>query len=327
VNRKELLALSESIAEGIQPDDETYRSLASLPESHLFTLLAGADLIRERFFGKTIHLCTICNGKSGVCSEDCAFCAQSITAETNAPVYPLLEAKQLSEGGLRAAQTPIDRYSIVTSGRKASRSEVSEIAEALAVIEGKDIALCASLGILDEPDFNILKRAGVSRYHHNLETAESHFSSICTTHSYQQRVDTIIAARKAGLSVCAGGIFGMGETDAQVIELACALKNLDVEAVPINFLVPIKGTRLEQSKPITPLRCLKIIAMVRFVLPKKDILICGGRESALKDLHPLVFHAGANGIMTNDYLTTSGRSLNEDLKMLKQMGFITRKSF
>ncbi len=325
MERKDLLQLAENIAGGIQLDASACRSLAALPQSHWFTLLAGAELIRESFFGNKIQLCTICNAKSGQCSEDCAFCTQSAAAKTSPPVYPLLQAEKLKQGACQAARGPISRYSIVTSGKRASRQEVTAIAGALDGIKEEGVDLCVSLGILDEQDFKILRDAGVSRYHHNLETAESHFDQICSTHTYRERVNTIMAARNAGLSVCAGGIFGVGETDAQVIELALALKDLNVDAVPVNFFIPAPGTRLGRFDPPAPLRCLKIIAMLRFVLPETDILICGGRENALKDLHPLIFQAGASGVMTNDYLTTAGRPLEEDLRLMERLGFITRK--
>ena len=187
------------------------------------------------------------------------------------------------------------------------------------------IRTCASLGILDKEDLKILKEAGMTRYHHNLETARSHFGNICTTHSYESRVDTIRAAREVGLSICSGGIFGIGETDEQVLELALTLKDLDVDAVPINFLIPIPGTPLASIEGITPLRCLKIIALFRYVLPQKDIYVCGGREANLKSLHPFIFYAGASGIMTGNYLTTKGRRLEDDLDLLKQLSFLPRE--
>ncbi len=326
MDRKNLIELAECIAEGQDPGSEAYRDLATLPESRFFTLLAGADLIRDRYFGKHVHLCAICNGKSGRCSEDCAFCSQSKVAGTDAPVYPLLEAEKMREGGTRVAAAPVDRYAVVTSGRRIPRAEVYAVAEALEGLKGERIGLCTSLGILGEEDFRILKAAGVTRYHHNLETAESHFEHICTTHTYRERVATVEAARSAGFSICSGGIFGVGETDEQVIELGLALKELQVDAVPVNFLVPIPGTRLGESEPISPLRCLKIIAVLRFILPGADILVCGGRESAMRDMHPLVFYAGASGVMTDDYLTTAGRSLQDDLEMLERLGFKPRKA-
>ena len=182
-----------------------------------------------------------------------------------------------------------------------------------------------SLGILDERDMETLKEAGVTRYHHNLETSKSYFRQMCTTHTYEERVDTIIAAKKAGLSVCAGAIFGIGETEEQILEAALALRDLDVDSVPINFLVPFEGTKTAESKDLTPLKCLKIISLFRYVLPDKEIIICGGREKNLQELHPLVFYAGANGIMTGDYLTTTGRSLKSDLEMLEKLCLRPRK--
>jgi biotin synthase len=187
------------------------------------------------------------------------------------------------------------------------------------------VGYCASLGILDQEDFKILREAGVSRYHHNLETSESLFSRLCTTHAYEDRVKTIRGAKEAGFTVCAGGIFGVGETNEQVLELALALRELQVDAVPINFLLPIKGTQLERAENLTPEHCLRIISLFRYVMPQKEIIICGGRETNLGRSHPLVFSAGASGIMTGDYLTTKGRSMGDDLRMLEALGLRVRE--
>jgi biotin synthase len=167
--------------------------------------------------------------------------------------------------------------------------------------------------------------AGITRYHHNLETCKSYFPQVCTTHTYDERVKTLIAAKKAGLSICAGGIFGIGETDDHIFELALALRELDIDSVPINFLVPVKGTPFSHLNNLTPLRCLKIIAFFRYFLPSKEIIICGGRENNLGELHTMVFFAGASGIMTGNYLTTKGRTLQKDLRMIDQLGFSTRE--
>ncbi len=325
MNAKAMFELAEAIIEGIVPGHDQLLELARLPEENTMALLAGADLIRRHNFGNSIHLCCICNGKSGRCSEDCRFCAQSAHARTDAPIYGLMNKNELQQGGLRAAQTPINRYSIVTSGRRLPKHEVAAVAEALAGLGKEHIATCASLGILDQTDMELLKAAGVTRYHHNLETSQSFFQQICSTHTYEERIATLKAAQRAGLSICSGGIFGLGENDAQVLELALALRDLDVDAVPLNFLVPIAGTPLVNCQNLTPLRCLKIIALFRYVLPAKDILICGGRATNLMDLHPLIFFAGASGIMTDNYLTTTGISLADDLAMLKRLGFVPRK--
>jgi biotin synthase len=316
-----IMRVAEDIVAGKHPDMETLKALARFPEGDVFQLISGADLIREHHFGKAVHLCTICNAKSGRCREDCRFCAQSAHYPTDSPAYELLEHQQLVAGGKAAAQSPIHRYSIVTTGKGLGSAEVAKIASALGEVREGGMETCASLGILGPNEFHILKRAGVTRYHHNLETAKSHFPNVCTTHRYEDRIETVRAAKAAGLEVCSGGIFGIGESDEQALELALTLSDLAVDAVPLNFLVPIPGTPFQVGANLTPLRCLKIIALFRFVLPDTPILICGGREANLKALHPLVFYAGASGIMTGNYLTTSGRSLESDLAMLEMVGF------
>ncbi|MBM3131856.1 MAG: biotin synthase BioB [Chloroflexi bacterium] len=325
MDRTALMIFAESIVAGGIPTADQYRALAEISDQDVFMLFPGADLIREHWFGREIHLCNICNGKSGRCSEDCTFCAQSSHYTTGAEVYPLMDKERLKKGGIHASGTPINRYSIVTTGKRLPRKEVAAVAEALAELDTAQIGTCASLGILDSEDFRVLKSAGVTRYHHNLETARSHFDRICTTHTYEARIETIRAAKASGLSVCSGGIFGIGETDAQVLEFALTLKALEVDAVPLNFLLPVKGTPMADRRELTPLRCLKIISLFRYVLPEKDIYICGGREKNFRDLHPLIFYAGASGIMTGDYLTTSGRTLQADLELLDELGFAPRR--
>ncbi len=319
------LRLAEKILSGDSPTDADYRQLISLPDEDVFSLLPGADRLRSAFYQKGVHLCAICNGKSGGCTEDCAFCAQSRSSRAVISAYPLMSKAELTLGGEAAASTPIHRYSIVTSGKRLSRKEILRVAEAVADLIPLPIQCCASLGILEKDDLEVLKEAGLSRYHHNLETARGHFSHVCSTHSYDARIATLKAAKAVGLSVCSGGIFGIGETDEQVLELALTLKAIDVDAVPLNFLIPVRGTPLARHGGISPLRCLKVIAIFRYVLPEKDIYVCGGREFNLQSLHPLIFHAGASGIMTGNYLTTRGRSLNDDLDMLRQLSFHPRE--
>ncbi len=323
MNSKKFLMLAEDILSGITPGAEEYGMLSNLAPHDVFACLPGADMIRDYYFGRGVQLCTIVNGKSGRCTEDCNFCSQSAFSRTEAPAYSLMEKEDLQKVGRNAYETPISRYSIVTSGKRLPRKEVIAVAEALAELDQTRISTCASLGILDRQDFEVLKKAGVTRYHHNLETAESNFERMCTTHTYRERVDAILAAKEAGLSLCVGGVFGIGETDEQVLELALALRNLDVDAIPVNFLVPVKGTPAESYSKLTPLRCLKTISLFRYVLPDKDIIICGGREANLKELHSLIFYAGASGIMTQDYLTTTGRTLKDDLDMIDQLAFST----
>jgi biotin synthase len=227
--------------------------------------------------------------------------------------------------GVRHVETTsIHRFSIVTSGGRLPSDEIRELAGTLSEHSSPRPKLCVSLGLLEEKDFALLKRADVSRYHHNLETARSHFSSICSTHTYEERITVIRRAKAQGLSICCGGIFGIGESDDQILEFACELRNLEADAIPINFLTPIKGTPLEKAAFLNPLKCLKIIALFRFVLPDREIIICGGRENNLRELHPLIFFAGASGIMTGHYLTTEGRQLGNDLELLADLNFYPR---
>ena len=323
--KKELNVLTENILAGKPLDAEAYRIIVDTPTHEVPMLMKGTDRIRKAYFGSEIHLCTICNGKSGRCSEDCAFCSQSVSSKTKADIYPLMDKAKLMAGGEHASETPINRYSVVTSGRALPSHEVAVVAQALGALDPHRIKTCASLGILGPEDLQVLKKAGVTRYHHNLETAKSHFQNMCGTHTYEDRVKCVLNAKKAGLSVCSGGIFGIGETDEQVLELALALKDLNVDAVPINFLVPIEGTPMAHYPKVSPSRCLKIISIFRYVLPEKNILVCGGREASLGDRHSLIFEAGANGIMTGNYLTTEGRTLQKDLEMLDRLGFTVRE--
>ncbi len=325
--KKELIVLTENILAGKLPGPGAYGIIVDMPPHEVPMLMKGADRIRKAHFGSEIHLCTICNGKSGKCSEDCGFCSQSAFSKTHVDVYPLLNKKMLMAGGEYASETPVNRYSVVTSGRGLPPHEVAAVAQALGALDPSRIKTCASLGILGAEDFQVLRKAGVTRYHHNLETAKSHFSNMCGTHTYEERVKCVLNAKKAGLSVCSGGIFGIGETDEQVLELALALKDLDVDAVPINFLVPMEGTPMAHYPKVSPLRCLKIISLFRYVLPDKNILVCGGREAGLGDRHSLIFEAGANGIMTGNYLTTEGRTLQKDLEMLERLGLQVKEKY
>jgi len=315
---------AQNIMDGQTPDTPTYQRLADTKDHDIFHMIAGADLIRQKYFKRDVHLCAICNGKSGKCTEDCKFCSQSKYYKADIDIYPMKDKDQICNEGQQLMETPVNRYSVVTSGKRLPKNEVQHVADAFLQLSSNKLSYCASLGVLDIEDLKLLKNAGVSRYHHNLETCRSHFDNICTTHSYDDRVNTIKDAKKAGMSVCSGGIFGVGETMDQVLELALDLKELDVDAVPINFLSTIKGTPLEEKNDLTPLKCLKIIALTRYVLPKKDIFICGGRLANLKTLHPLVFHAGASGMMTGNYLTTEGNQLQDDLDMIQQLGFEPR---
>ncbi|MFH2000418.1 MAG: biotin synthase BioB [Planctomycetota bacterium] len=288
-----------------------------------YALMARAGSCRERIKGRKIHFCGIINAKSGRCSENCAFCSQSSHYKTGAPVFPLVSAEAMLERAREVGAMGARAFSIVTSGTTLRADQ--EIAEVCNVIrrlreEGR-IMRCASLGTMTEEVLARLKEAGLTHYHHNLETARSFFPQICTTHEYDDDLRTIKAAKGLGISVCCGGIFGMGETAGQRVELAETLRELDVDSIPLNFLNPIPGTPLEGGRRITPQECLKAIAVYRLMMPQKDIYICGGREVGLRDLHSWIFMAGANGIMVGNYLTTAGRDIDSDRRMIEDQGF------
>ncbi|MCX5716511.1 MAG: biotin synthase BioB [Candidatus Omnitrophica bacterium] len=282
-----------------------------------------ADKTRKRFKKNDIELCSIVNAKSGNCSEDCRFCAQSARYRAKIDRYPLLPAKDIVKAAKSAAANKATCFGIVTSGRSInSPEEVRNIAAAVQKIK-KEIPLLkcsASLGSIPRIFMRELKQAGLDRFHHNPETSENFFRRMCTTHPYKERIKTIADAKKEGLGICAGGIFGLGEKRKDRLALAIALRDLGVESVPLNFLHPIQGTPLEDAKPLPPQEILRTIAMFRLVLPKADIKVCAGRIVNLRDLQSMIFFAGASGMMIGNYLTQQGRSPALDLQMIKDLG-------
>jgi biotin synthase len=289
--------------------------------NHPWMLMAAAAEIREHFKGKEIILCGITNAKSGRCSEDCKFCAQSAHYQTNAPSFPLKTAKQIIAETGEAAGNGAEYFGIVTSGKRLNtKKEWSEIYKAIKGVHEAGLLPCASLGIIDFKKAMELKSAGLFRYHHNLETARSFFKNICTTHDYEEDVETIHAVKSAGLSVCAGALIGIGENISHRIELAETLRKLNVDSVPLNILNPIKGTPLGRMKALPPMEILMTIAIFRFMLPDKDIKLCGGKEKNLRQLLPLGIASGANSLMTGNYLTTTGRDSSLDHEMILDLG-------
>ncbi len=293
-----------------------------------YCVLAAAAEIREHFKGKEINLCGITNAKSGRCSEDCKFCAQSSHYLTDIPSYPLKEYRQILAEAGQAKQDGAEFFGIVTSGKSVkAKKEWTEIFKAIEGMLKIGISPCASLGIIDADKARELKAAGLYRYHHNLETARSYFKNICTTHDYEENVETIRVAKVAGLSVCAGALIGMGEGVTHRIELAATLRKLDVDSIPINILNPIKGTPLDHLHPLPPMEILMTIAVFRFMLPDKDIRLCGGKEKNLRQLLPLGIIAGANALMTGNYLTTTGRDSKLDHEMIIDLGLAPTREF
>ena len=283
-------------------------------------LIMCANKIRDKYKKNNIFTCSIINAKSGCCSEDCAFCAQSAHHKTGIETYSLLDKEKILNNSILMEEAGATKYSMVTSGHSLSGGEIDYIGHAAEEINKKtDLSVCASLGQLTEPMAIKLKEKGITTYHHNLETARSYFDQICTTHEYDEDIRTVKIAKSAGLKICSGGILGLGETWEQRVELAFFLKELEVDSIPINFLNPIQGTKMENRSLLPPVEALKCIALFRVINPDKDITICGGREKTLGDFQSLIFMAGANGVMIGNYLTTKGRSTEMDMDMIKQM--------
>jgi len=299
---------------------EKYLELPLLELAHL------ADQVRSRNQESCFDLCTISNAKSGGCSENCAFCAQSDHHQTEIKSYPLKSKDELLKEAVRAQAHGAARFGIVTSGNRMTSQEVEKLVSALRLINKEvEIELCASLGELSETELKSLKDAGLVRYHHNLETSRKFFPRICTSHTYDDRLKTIIAAKAVGLTVCSGGIIGLGESWNDRIELALALRELDVDAVPLNFLMPIPGTPLAIREPLSGSDAVRTIALFRLVLPDKTIKVAAGRESILKDYQALAFMAGANGMLIGGYLTVQGREITEDHKLVEEVRRIWQK--
>lgn len=284
-------------------------------------LVMSAGKISDKYKKNNVFTCSIINAKSGFCSEDCAFCPQSSHHETGVKTYSMVSEEEIVNRAIRMQEAGATNFSMVTSGFMLDEREIDIVTSATAAIKKKtDLTVCASVGGLTEPLARQLKESGVSNYHHNLETARSHFDEICTTHDYDDDIQTVKIAQSAGLRACSGGIMGMGESWEQRVELAFTLKELDVDSIPLNFLNPIPGTRMEDMPLLPPMEALKVIALFRIINPEKDIPICGGRERTLKDFQSWVFMAGANGLMIGDYLTTAGRNIEMDIEMIKDMG-------
>ena len=295
--------------------------LSQMEGSALFPLFCAANRIKEHFVGDKVYLCSIINAKSGRCPENCSFCAQSAHHKTDAPVYSLVDEDRMVACAHEAEKNGSSCYGIITSGTSINKGEeLARICRAVKRIRQETgITPSCSLGIIDYETALALKDAGVETYHHNLETARSFFPNVCTTHDYEEDVETVRVAKEAGMKVCCGGIFGLGEDTSQRVEMALTLRELDVDSVPLNFLNPIPGTRLENAINITPMECLQTIALFRMILPSKKISVCGGREKNLRDLQSWIFFAGASGTMIGNYLTTTGRAAEEDWQMLKDL--------
>ncbi|MDO4945018.1 MAG: biotin synthase BioB [Ruminococcus sp.] len=310
--------LKNKILNGEQITKEEALTLIDAP---LAELTAAADEIRRKMCGNTFDMCTIINGKSGRCSENCKYCAQSAFYKTCVEEYPLLSTDKIVEQAVYNYKQGVLRYSIVCSGKRLSDSEVDRLCESIrAIKKACPISVCVSLGLLDEENFRKLKNAGVDRVHNNLETSRRFFPQVCTTHTYDDKINAINAAKSAGLEVCSGGIMGLGETMEDRIDMVLQQRELGVKSVPVNMLNPIANTPFEHNRILTQEEMQRIVAIFRFIIPDGFIRLAGGR-GIMKDKGKSLFTSGANAAISGDMLTTQGITTEKDMQTLKELGY------
>ena len=313
--------LTDQIIEGRRLTEED--DLSFLLQSDLSEMTACADRLRKHFSGSRANLCSIINGRSGRCSEDCKFCAQSSHHCTGIEEYGFLEKQKITAECTHNEEQGVHRFAIVTAGRRLSGDEFEKALDAYDTLSKENhVGLCASFGLLEEEQFIKLKKAGVTRYHANIETSRKNFKNICTTHTFEDKLECIRRARAAGLEVCSGGIIGMGESWEDRIDMALTLAKLGVSSIPINALIPIHGTPLENIERITEPDILRTVAIFRFIVPNADIRLAAGRD-LMSQCGKQAFLSGANSAITGDMLTTSGNRIREDIAMLNSIGFST----
>ncbi|ERN52950.1 biotin synthase BioB [Alkalihalophilus marmarensis] len=305
----ERLSLNEGLSI-LQADDE-----------EVLPILQSAFKVRRHFYGKKVKLNMIINAKSGLCPENCGYCSQSIVSTAPVEKYSFLDKETLLAGAREAMERKAGTYCIVASGRGPTERELDGVIEAVEEITATmPLKICACLGILTDEKAKRLKQAGVHRYNHNINTHRDHHEAITTSHTYDNRVETVESAKSAGMSPCSGVIIGMGETDEQIVEMAYALREIDADSIPVNFLHAVPGTPLEGKSRTAPMKALRVLALMRFINPSKEIRVSGGRELNLRTLQPLALYA-ANSIFVGDYLTTEGQSVEIDHHMIEDLGF------
>ncbi|MCH8044416.1 MAG: biotin synthase BioB [Planctomycetes bacterium] len=313
--------LARLILAGGKLSPEQGLDVLACPDDDLLDLLAATFRVRQHFFGRSVQLYFLMNAKSGLCQEDCGYCSQSKVSEADIPKYNLLNRQQLLDGARVAAERQAKTYCIVISGRGPTEREMQALTALIPEIKQQfDLKICACLGLLTDDEAGRLKACGVDRVNHNLNTSEAHHGQIVSTHTYADRLDTLRAVRDAGMEMCSGGIVGMGESDADVVQLALVLRDLGVHSIPVNFLNPIDGTPLAGVRHLNPRYCLKVLCLFRLANPDREIRIAGGRELHLGSLQPLGLYA-ANSLFVGDYLTTKGQSPEADYRMIEELGF------
>ncbi len=297
-------------------------SVLRCPDEDVLSLVQAAHLVRRKHFGKKVKINFLVNIQSGVCPEDCRYCSQS--KESKAPVdkYRLMSPDQVEALADAAVANKASRVCLVASMRGPSEGDLKAVEAAVRRVKEKypHLQVCASLGLLDEGDPERLKASGVDTYNHNLNTSESHYGKICTTHTYADRVGTLERIKAGGLLTCSGVLLGMGETEEDIVDVVFSLRKMKVDAIPVNFLIPVQGTALSDRNEMTPFRCLKILCLFRFLNPSSELRIAGGRELHLRSLQPLGLFI-ANSIFIGDYLTTGGQEPAADIRMIRDAGF------
>jgi biotin synthase len=317
--------LATRVLEGHRLTEAEAIGILAAPDEEIVELLAAAFRVRRARFGRSVQLYFLMNAKSGLCPEDCSYCSQSKVSDAEIPRYNILKREDLLAGAAAAAERQAKTYCIVISARGPTEREIAAVEAIVPEIKQKyGLQICACLGLLTPEQADRLAACGVNKVNHNLNTSGEHYAEICTTHTYQDRVDTLKAVRKSGMELCSGGIIGMGEKPKDVVSMAFELRDLEVESIPVNFLNPIEGTPLAlapgQSQELTPNYCLKVLCMFRLVNPTSELRIAGGREMHLRTLQPLGLYA-ANSIFVGDYLTTKGQLPEADYAMIRDMGF------
>ena len=318
MNEDEIQAIFRASEKGHPVSEELAGCILRSSAGEIPHLLSAASRVRSRYFGDDVRLCSILNARSGACSEDCAFCAQAACHDTGVQPVPLVSEEGAVAAYEAAALLPVTHFGVVTSGGALSSEGIERICSAIRSRTIPHLNWCASLGCLEEEQLAVLKEAGLKRFHHNLETAESFFPGICTTHSDALRLETVRNAKRAGLEVCCGGIMGLGESLEQRVEFALLLAREAVDAIPLNFLIPIAGTALAHKEPMKPLDILRTVIMFRLTNPRAEIKVCAGRGQ-LRDLQSMIFYAGATGMMIGPLLTVAGRDDEQDIQMLRDL--------
>ncbi|MFE4605016.1 biotin synthase BioB, partial [Kitasatospora indigofera] len=304
------------------PTREEALAVLATTDDEILDVVAAAGRVRRQWFGRRVKLNYLVNLKSGLCPEDCSYCSQRLGSKAEILKYTWLKPEQAAEAAAAGLAGGAKRVCLVASGRGPTDRDIDRVADTIAAIKDANeaVEVCACLGLLSDNQAERLKAAGADAYNHNLNTSEGTYGDITTTHTYADRVDTVNKAHGAGLSACSGLIAGMGESDEDLVDVVFALRELDSDSVPVNFLIPFEGTPLAKEWNLTPQRCLRILAMVRFVCPDVEVRIAGGREVHLRSMQPLGLHI-ANSIFLGDYLTSEGQAGQADLDMIADAGF------